>query len=163
MPEAAVGLFPDCGATYFLNALPPGYAYYLGLSGKHVIGEDLVRAKIATHYMTSDQVVEFRERLEKEENLSKGKNIVKIADDIANKPVGPYKNHDLILEIFASVDNFSDLWSTLNSIASSNPEAKLLLDQISRNSPLAVRVAFELLKRGQGLTLPECYQMEYRA
>ncbi|MCG3862594.1 MULTISPECIES: enoyl-CoA hydratase/isomerase family protein [unclassified Photobacterium] len=36
MPEITIGLYPDVGATWFLNQLPAGIGLFLGLTGAHV-------------------------------------------------------------------------------------------------------------------------------
>lgn len=46
MPETAIGLYPDVGAAYFLNQLPPhleGVGLYLGLTGTRLKAADLVK------------------------------------------------------------------------------------------------------------------------
>lgn len=40
--------------------------------------------------------------------------------------------------------------------------AKEVLGDLSKASPLSLKVTFELLKRGQGQNLPDCLKMEYR-
>ena len=51
MPETAIGMFPDVGATYFLPRLPGAMGTYLGLTGQRLTGADAVHAGLATHYV----------------------------------------------------------------------------------------------------------------
>lgn len=60
MPETAIGLFPDVGGSHFLPALKHGMGMYFGLTGSRLTGKDLVRANIATHYMTLEQAELFK-------------------------------------------------------------------------------------------------------
>lgn len=53
MPETAIGLFPDIGASYFLPRLPGRLGYYLGLTGARLQGADAVHAGLATHFVPS--------------------------------------------------------------------------------------------------------------
>ena len=39
MPEVAIGLFPDIGASFFLPHLPGHLGRYLGLTGARLTGE----------------------------------------------------------------------------------------------------------------------------
>jgi enoyl-CoA hydratase/carnithine racemase len=51
MPENAIGLFPDVGTTYFLPRLPGGVGPWLGITGARLVGADVVRAGLASHYV----------------------------------------------------------------------------------------------------------------
>lgn len=51
MPETAIGMFPDVGATYALPRLPGELGMYLGLTGARLAGADAVHAGIATHFV----------------------------------------------------------------------------------------------------------------
>lgn len=46
MPETAIGLFPDVGATYFLSRLKGKLGIYLGLTGHRLKGIILVILRI---------------------------------------------------------------------------------------------------------------------
>lgn len=41
MPEAAIGLIPDVGATYFLPRLKGKLGLYLGLTGERLKGKEI--------------------------------------------------------------------------------------------------------------------------
>jgi len=83
MPECAIGIFPDVGASWFLTHLPqwqpptdqapaspeavgvpPGFDLYVGMTGARLGAADLVRAGIATHFVASDQLEELEQELE---------------------------------------------------------------------------------------------------
>ncbi|MEW5297002.1 MAG: hypothetical protein WDW36_000241 [Sanguina aurantia] len=53
MPECAIGLFPDIGASFFLGGLPGRLGLYLGLTGARLTGVEVKEAGLATHYMSS--------------------------------------------------------------------------------------------------------------
>jgi enoyl-CoA hydratase len=48
MPETAIGLAPDIGASFFLPRLPGFLGTYLGLSGHRLEGPDIVNAGLGT-------------------------------------------------------------------------------------------------------------------
>lgn len=50
MPETAIGLFPDVGASYFLTKTHPALGRYLGVTGSRLTGADMARLGYATHY-----------------------------------------------------------------------------------------------------------------
>ncbi|MEI9988302.1 MAG: enoyl-CoA hydratase/isomerase family protein [Aliidongia sp.] len=55
MPETVLGLFPDVGATWFLNRLAGEMGVYLGLSGVRLRASDLVALGMAQVMVPSDR------------------------------------------------------------------------------------------------------------
>lgn len=53
MPEAAIGLLPDMGASHFLSRLPGYFGEYLGLTGTQLGGAEMVACELATHFVMS--------------------------------------------------------------------------------------------------------------
>ena len=64
MPETAIGLFPDVGGSYFLPRLQGELGMFLALTGTHLIGEDVLHAGIATHYVPSAKIPELEAGLQ---------------------------------------------------------------------------------------------------
>jgi enoyl-CoA hydratase len=56
MPETGIGLFPDVGATRFLNRCPGQVGRYLGLTGARLNAEDALYCGFATHAVKHDRV-----------------------------------------------------------------------------------------------------------
>ena len=51
MPETAIGLFPDIGASHVLPRLPGALGTWLALTGARLAGADAAHAGLATHYV----------------------------------------------------------------------------------------------------------------
>jgi enoyl-CoA hydratase/carnithine racemase len=56
MPETGIGLFPDVGATRFLNLCPGHIGRYLGLTGVRLGPEDALYCGVATHFVPRERV-----------------------------------------------------------------------------------------------------------
>jgi enoyl-CoA hydratase len=56
MPETAIGLFPDVGATRFLNRCPGQIGRYLGLTGARLRAADAFYCGFATHVVAQERV-----------------------------------------------------------------------------------------------------------
>src|SRR5579885_219784 len=56
MPETGIGLFPDVGATRFLNRAPGRIGRYLGLTGARLGAADALYCGFATHFVGADRV-----------------------------------------------------------------------------------------------------------
>jgi len=63
MPETGIGLFPDVGATRFLNRCPGHVGRYLGLTGARLSAEDALYCGFATHAVKHDRVEALVEEL----------------------------------------------------------------------------------------------------
>jgi enoyl-CoA hydratase len=59
MPETAIGLFPDVGATRFLNRCPGRIGRYLGLTGARLHAPDALYCGFATHFVPHQQIAEL--------------------------------------------------------------------------------------------------------
>src|SRR5947207_16038 len=58
MPETGIGLFPDVGATRFLNRCPGHLGRYLGLTGARIGPADALYCGFATHFVPRERVPE---------------------------------------------------------------------------------------------------------
>lgn len=56
MPETAIGLFPDIGASFFLPRLPGAIGMWMGLTGARITGAEAVHAGIATHFVPHERL-----------------------------------------------------------------------------------------------------------
>ena len=63
MPETAIGLFPDVGATRFLNRCPGHIGRYLGLTGGRLQAADALYCGLATNVVSHDRVAALVEAL----------------------------------------------------------------------------------------------------
>ena len=66
MPETGIGLFPDVGATRFLNRCPGHVGRYLGLTGARVNAGDALYCGFATHAVKHDSVEAVVDELSRE-------------------------------------------------------------------------------------------------
>ena len=56
MPETGIGLFPDVGATRFLNLCPGHVGRYLGLTGARLDAAGALYCGFATHFVESNRI-----------------------------------------------------------------------------------------------------------
>src|SRR5437016_9680932 len=63
MPETGIGLFPDVGATRFLNLCPGHVGRYLGLTGARLGPADALYCGLATHFVRRDRLAALERAL----------------------------------------------------------------------------------------------------
>ncbi|MFQ3789673.1 enoyl-CoA hydratase/isomerase family protein [Halomonas sp. A29] len=55
MPEITIGLYPDIGASWFLNRMPPGVGAYLGITGAQLNARDALDLGLADHFVPRER------------------------------------------------------------------------------------------------------------
>src|SRR5690606_32009368 len=63
MPETGIGLFPDVGGGWFLPRLPGQTGAWLATTGARLKAADMLLLGIATDYMESARVADFKAAL----------------------------------------------------------------------------------------------------
>ncbi len=63
MPEVAIGLFPDVGASRFLSRLPGALGVYLALTGAQIRGADALYSQLADVYLPTAAVASLADDL----------------------------------------------------------------------------------------------------
>ena len=63
MPEAAIGLFPDAGASWFLNRLPGSLGLFMGLTGARLNASDAMRVGLADRVIERSQETDLIARI----------------------------------------------------------------------------------------------------
>lgn len=166
MPETAIGLFPDVGASHFLNKLPGSLGLFFGLTGHRLSGRDLFKAGIATHFVPSDKIDTLEEeilRLEKPDLLKLDGILQKYQqqwEDDYRKEFSLKPHIGRMNSIFGQAGAVEDI---ILGLTKDNSEwAKKQVELLSKMSPTSLKITFEQLKRGKAMTLPECLKMEYR-
>ncbi|KAF3650567.1 putative E3 ubiquitin-protein ligase PUB23-like [Capsicum annuum] len=63
--EAALGAFPDVGASYFYSRLPGFFGEYAGLTGARLDGAEMIACGLATHFVHSERLPFLEQTLAK--------------------------------------------------------------------------------------------------
>lgn len=163
MPECAIGLFPDVGASRFLSRLPGELGTYLALTGARLQGADMKRCGLATHYIPSDVLPRAEAALHAlgpraravgavDETLRAFEEAVAATDGIT-------RQLPQIDECFAG-SSVEEIRHALESAASD--WSRSTLAAMEKGSPLSQKVSLRALRQGKGLPLASCLQMENR-
>lgn len=170
MPETAIGLFPDVGATWALSRLTAGkpVGIYLGLTGQRLGAADLLRAGLATHFCPSDRLAEAHAAIcglgEKANDLeSVSAAITAVAGDSK-----PDMSKALIDANLPAIERcFGGDSPTAEEIvqklkAEGGEWAPKALALLQKMSPTSVKVTLEAISRHRSITLKEAFVAEYR-
>ncbi|XP_041970959.1 3-hydroxyisobutyryl-CoA hydrolase, mitochondrial isoform X2 [Aricia agestis] len=158
MPETKIGLFPDVGGSYFLPRLQVNLGLYLGLTGDRLKGKDVVKAGIATHFVSSSRLYELEKLLSRCTSDSEVQSLL----SKFNEPPAEFTLADNIKHI-----NYCFAASTIEEIIErlekvQNEWSVKTLKTLQGMCPGSLKITLRALQRGAQLELAQCLRMEYR-
>lgn len=166
MPETAIGLFPDVGASHFLNRLPGSLGLYFGLTGERVRGRDVFKAGVATHFVPSHKMSSLEEeltRIEKPDQMKIERVLTKYQEQWQDEYRKEFSLKPHIGRINGIFGQSKSVEEIIAGLQEDNTEwARKCLDTLAKMSPTSLKLTFEQLRRGKTMTRAECLRMEFR-
>lgn len=165
MPEITIGLYPDVGATWFLNRMPDSWGDYFGLTGARINARDAIYLGLADYLLPSDSkedVLEKMMSLPWEQDVQKNKVILMemlktMSAPSQHSPVLEHASFAKKLALVKSVQEFSELLSNESNTDEWIAEG---YKTFKAGSPTSAMVIFEQLRRGKHLSLEEVFCSE---
>jgi enoyl-CoA hydratase len=169
MPETAIGLFPDVGATRFLNRCPGRVGRYLGLSGARLKAADALYCGFATHYMAQDRVEALLAALAAIEWRAGGElgqvdaALGEFSSDPGSRPLAAFR--PAIDRSFAGDTIEAILAALAAEVATGGADAGWAAETsagLTTKSPTSLKVTLRQLIVGQDYDLERALALEYR-
>ncbi|KAN0023007.1 hypothetical protein ACTFIU_009090 [Dictyostelium citrinum] len=162
MPETGIGFFCDVGGSYFLPRLPNNYGMYLALTGNKLKGKNVYLAKVATHFVKSENIAALEKEIEDCQSPTT-ENINSILNKYHESQLDRTEYEENLLDIsrIFGKDSVKEIFQQLESEKSE--WAKQTLKTLKSVSPSSLMVVFEQMKQGAKLpSLAKCLEMEFR-
>lgn len=169
MPEVTIGLFPDVGASYFLNRLPGKIGLFLGLTGSHVQAMDALWLGLADYALRMDQRQPMLEQL-LVQDWNQGDNqavITRVLSELAvaaqpvfQEIVTPVQQHQSLINALLADDSVKDFVDRLLALPADDPWLARAQQTVGQGSPLSLCLIAEQLQRAQSLSLKAVFQFE---
>src|SRR5262249_13275347 len=161
MPEVGIGFFPDVGATWFLPRLPGELGTCCALTGERLDTADGLGCGIATHRVRSARFTELIEVLcgavPVDAVLAAFTEPTAVGTRIRKRPtIHRCFQADHVDAILASLE------AGATGPGSDGDLARTLAATIRAKSPLSLKLALALQRRGRTLAFDECMRTEYR-
>jgi enoyl-CoA hydratase len=155
MPETAIGIIPDIGASHFLPRLPGESGMYLALTGARIGRDDAMALGLATHAVEALHHDALIARLAEGEDAE-----MAIARFTSKPGVAALKEQrPLIDTIFAA----ASVEAVLERLDREGGEfAAATARGLRSRSPTALKLTYRAQRLGRGLVLKDCLKMEYR-
>jgi enoyl-CoA hydratase/carnithine racemase len=165
MPETAIGLFPDVGASYFLSRLEGALGIYLGITGASIKAPDILYTGLGDLYMDTYSVVALDDRLN---NMvwteDHDRDIEMALNTLASEPTTAPTLEPLAdaIDLHFSEPTLSGIIASLKNESRTEftDWATQTLAGFEKRSPLLMAVTLEQLHRGKRMSLADCFRME---
>lgn len=169
MPEASIGLFPDVGASWFLNRTPGRTGLFAGLTGAHLNAADACYMGLADRFILNDQRSKVLDMLCGSVGLRKdaGGTVDHMLRRFAERSASQMPQ-SAVRRCHDDIQNLTDgstLAEVVEQIAGYEGEEPLLqkaAKAVRRNSPLSMQLFWHQLHRARHEHLAKVFSMELR-
>ncbi|GGD77294.1 enoyl-CoA hydratase/isomerase family protein [Croceicoccus mobilis] len=162
MPEAILGLFPDVGATWFLNRCQGAVGRYLALIGPHLGAADALAVGLATHHVLKANFDALMDALAKEPLIDASVVETTLNRHSATLPAGNLAPQiDQINEIFGN-DDLDAVVAQLRTEASTAGWIAEACSVVERASPTSLRATWRRIVEGRGQTIERVLADDFR-
>ena len=164
MPEVHIGLFPDVGATRYLNLCPGKIGLYLALTGARIEAADMLYCGFATHYVRHERIADLVEALARtdwragEERAQADAVLERYRESPGAPPLSTLRPE--IDRCFAG----ASIEAILEALAREGSDwARETRATIERASPISLKITFHQIKLGEaGMDIEAALALEYR-
>ncbi|SHI86710.1 enoyl-CoA hydratase [Shimia gijangensis] len=160
MPECGIGLVPDVGGSHILATAPGRLGEYLGLTAARLGAADAILAGFADYFLPEGNWPDLITQLEATGDWT----LIDTAAQTA--PNGTLETQQTEIDANFGGESLTDIVNALK--ASDSDFARDALKKLSRNSPLAMGCALEIIHRVRATesiraALEQEYRFTYRA
>jgi enoyl-CoA hydratase len=163
LPEAAIGFFPDVGATWLLPRAPGEVGTYLGMTGEAIGPDDAIHARLADTCVASADLSTLHLALAALGPLARAADVSRTLEGLSRPPEpGSLRRNQAIIDRVMSFDEVPEIRTALGKEGSEF--ADRTLHAMAAASPTSLKLTLRLLRLGRSsASLEECLIREYRA
>jgi enoyl-CoA hydratase/carnithine racemase len=172
MPEVTIGLYPDVGASWFLNRLPNGAGRFLAMTGGQINAPDAVHLGLADRCIAShhrdallQQLTDARWGAGENTDASGVVNRIMRELEQTSQPVfaeleAPVYQHSPLIRELMDHDSVEQIVAAITAVKSDNKWFSKAQQTLAHGSPVSVKLIDEQLKRAKHMSLAEVFQSE---
>ena len=172
LPEITIGLFPDAGATWFLSQMPRHWAYFMAWTGCQLNAQDGLVVGLIDHLLDYTEQAAILECLTNEvwsadgeaNKLRLSQILQNAASDAKDFPPSQLIAHEARImavmdQVLASEKPVSAFFTAVDDFADDKFLARAA-NGIKRGSPTTAHIIHEQLKRANGMSLRQTFELE---
>lgn len=156
MPETAIGLFPDVGATRVLAGMTGASGTWLALTGARIGRDAATELGVVTHPTHAERIEDALDRTAHARDLDRA--LDEIVVEVEPRPADETMWID---DAFAG-DSVLAILDRLDALAPEHEAASTAVSMLRARSPTSLCLAREQMRRAEGATLAECLRTDFR-
>ena len=171
MPEITIGLYPDVGASWFLNKMPNNIGLFLGLTGAIFNAADAleiglantaIASKFKNDLMESLTVVEWQSGQENYQLLDHALACFsRESSALLNALTSNITKHQDVIAKVTDFDNAADIYHAILALETAEDWVVKAQAKLKKGSPLSAMVIYQQLSQSKSFTLAQCFASEY--
>ncbi len=165
MPEINIGLYPDVGASFFLNQLPQGLGLFLGITGCEWNGADAIALGMADYLLDDGCKDELATLLAKHtwsNNADNNRSMLNQCLQQLPKATPPPQLTPYTEAIAtACTGSLQQTLTALQSLVINETWFERALENFNHGCPVTACIVAEQLQRGRGMALADVFRMEW--
>ncbi|MFA0811746.1 enoyl-CoA hydratase/isomerase family protein [Microbulbifer epialgicus] len=168
MPEITIGLFPDVGASWFLNRMPGRLGLFLGLTGAQFNGADALFARMADRIIAQDQRELVLQSLSVLDFVADCTANHQLVDDCLKglelsplqRPESALREHYDQVQQLTDFSNLPEVCAAVTAYQGVDKWLQRAATTLAGGSPLTPWIVWEQLRRARHLSLADVFRME---
>lgn len=169
MPEIAIGLYPDVGASWFLSHMPENIGLFMGMTGAMINAADAKQLDLATHFILEEQQLNILDALVA---VSWGDTVALNHEKLSTvlgeferhsvfkMPSSLLREHQSIINDVMNKDNVVDIAQAIIDLESESEWIKKAQHSLSQGSPYSAHIVYRQLIEAKNLSLADCFRLE---
>ncbi|WP_287831885.1 enoyl-CoA hydratase/isomerase family protein [Idiomarina sp.] len=169
MPEVTIGLYPDVGATYFLNRMPEGCGAFLGMTGATMNASDALFLNLADQFVGHEHKAQVIEALQAIEWGDTGAlNHQKVTDtlerlaeqDDTALPTPQVEPHLETIQQCMSASSVTEATQRVLAEQQDDKWFQKAQKNLSHGCPITPHLVWQQTHHGADLSLADCFRFE---
>ncbi|WP_448569884.1 enoyl-CoA hydratase/isomerase family protein [Thalassotalea ganghwensis] len=167
MPEVSIGLYPDVGASWFLNQMPSGVGMFLALTGMTFTGQEAIHLGLGGYYLSRNDKQPLLDKLLCQPWTLTSSDHQLLSNVIAEHQLDEHT--PIVFEqypsFFTDLSNCQTPLEAYQTIIEQSPKTEWFtkaIEKMVNGSPLSIHIIFRQLIKCQTLSLAQCFDSELR-
>jgi len=170
MPEITIGLYPDVGASWFLNKVPDNIGLFLGMTGAIFNAADALNiglANIAINSHFKNDVIACLSDIAWQSNSENVCLLDQALGEFVQQSEQAFKlmasnvvEHQAIIAQLTDFDNGSEIYEAILALETDNDWLQRAQAKLQKGSPLSALIIYQQLMLSKNLTLAQCFASE---
>lgn len=173
MPEITIGLYPDVGASWFLNRLPGKTGLFLGLTGAQINAADALFCGLADRFLPNSQHDALLETLKAQnwygEPRADEELLSQLLRDASLQSLAHEPNllaESLVRKHLDRINRLTDqadlvsIYASITQLQDTDPWLQKAAATLQHGSPASAMLIYEQLRRAKHWSLAETFEQE---